>query len=219
MPKYTMDEYIDLLLFNKKPDRKKKIKESVIDIKSIMEQDEEVPPAETAKDIKNEPEKEIASDKTKEDVPEPDETEKEDIVKKTIRQSRQTLQQHKPKGDLVMDITMSLQNQEIGKFEVGTDEYATITNFNIIFNKFGLNFKELPDTIKSFSLTTEEKVSQSYRHNVSIMVEMIDAETYGIQLFIDEIGIVFDKLEDAIKEFDKQYGINIIDAINKKVRI
>ena len=229
--KFTMGEYVDLLLFDKKPEKKKKpLKESTIDVKNILEADAAAapPPAETAADLGAAPTTDQEApaepnattppaEEPKADVPDP--SEERDVIKQTIEKARQTLKQHKIKGDMVAQIGLSLQGQDVGKYEIGSEEYATITNFNIIFNKFGLNFKQLPDSIKSFSLSAEETISQSFHHNVSIMVEMIDEETFGIQVFIDDEGIRFDDLEAAIKEFDKQYGINIIDTINKKVRV
>lgn len=213
MPKeVNMEEWVDHLLFNK-PIKKKKIKESEVDIKKILEQDEEEDVKKPEEKIPDEAPPEVAD---KEPIPEPAGEEKP--IQQVIDAAKSKVIEHETDGDMVLELSMKIAGKSIGKLEIGSNEYATITNFNIIFNKFGINYKEMPNTIKSFSIIAQEVVSQTDRHNVSLQVEMIDQETLGIQLFIDEQGIRFDVLEAAIKEFDRQYGINIIDTINKKIR-
>ena len=219
--KTTMEEIVDSVLYEKKIKRNKKvIKETEINIKKILEADDVtdtgvVIPKETPEKAPiTEPEK-----KDTDSIPDEKPADEDKSIRQAIQKARDSVREHQAKGELVLEIALALNNNNIGKLEIGTEEYATITNFNIIFNKFGINYKDLPDAINQFSITTEEKVSTSDMHSVSIVVEMIDEETYGIQVFIDEEGIRYDVLDAAIKEFDRQYGINIIDTINKKVRV
>lgn len=240
MDKISMGDFIDSVLYEK-PIKKapKEIKESDIDVQAILEAGQEVTPA-AAPAPANAPAAAPAGPQdvtpgatapqpqgsAAEPIPEPvkkdkdgkSEEDKIQEIKDTIEAAKKAVKGHQPKGDVVLNLSMALQNNDIGKIEIGEDEYPTITNFNIIFNKFGINYKQMPDSVKSFKLAAEETISQSDHRSVSIMVEMVDEETFGIQVFVDDTGLRFDDLTKAIQEFDRQYGTNILDTINKKVR-
>jgi len=120
----------------------------------------------------------------------------------------------------VLEIALQLEGKSCGKLQIGSEEYETITGWKIILDKFGIEYKAVPEAIKSFRIDCETKYSQTENDSVGISVELSgDGETLGIQVFYNEEGNIMDDLEQALNEFNRRYREYIITAINEKVRV
>lgn len=226
MPAENMSDFVDEILEGKKkkPLKKKEIKESEIDVNEIIAEDEKVIPSDD-----DEEEKEEEKDE-EETLPIPDEEEtdqeeegplsKEDVVYKSQRAAKA----HTMQGDSkVMEVSMSLDGKDLGKIEVGSDEYGTLTDINSILDLYDLSSAEVLNAeldVTSITITAQEEVSQSDsdKENVSIMMRMNKDGTLGINVLVNEIGQTFNDLNSAIAYFDRQYQSNILDTINKTAR-
>ncbi len=225
-----MADLLDNVLFNKpiKP-AVKPIEETIIDVKKILgEADEETLNQIAAEVGANQPapapapEAEPTPPAPAEQgavQPIPDEGPDTGTLEDYVKRARKIVKEHEPKGDLVLEIALQLEDRSCGKLQIGSEEYETITGWKIIFDKFGIEYKAVPDSIKSFRIDCETKYSQTENDSVGISVELSgDGETLGIQVFYNEEGNIMDDLEQALNEFNRRYREYIITAINEKVR-
>lgn len=209
MSKTNMSDVIDECLGVKKIKQKNEIKKPIIDLKNILEQDEDditLPDEES-------PEKETLNQ----------ETEQEPIVdkKELIKSARQAAKDHEIKGDKILELAVKIDDHSLGNIEIGGEEYGTLTDVNSLLDLYSLSSNEFinpKSKIKSLSITVQEEVSQTDKGNISLMMKMNKDETVSINVLVNEIGQTFDKIETAIQYFDNQYKTNILDVINKKVR-
>jgi len=234
MSEFNMSDLLDNILFDKpiKP-ASKPIKESTIDVQKILgEAGEELldpvqpgqdggstapapeaSPETTAPEASSEPAADTAT------KPIPDEGPEAGSLEDFVKKARKIAKEHEPEGDLVLEIALQLENKSCGKLQIGSEEYETITGWKIIMDKFGIDYKQVPDAIKSFRIDAETKYSQTESDSVGISVELSsDGETLGIQVFYNEEGSIMDDLEQALNEFNRRYREYIITAINEKVR-
>lgn len=236
MPEYNMDDLLNNILFEKplKPVAKP-IKESAIDVEKILgEAGEELldpdPAASSDPTASLDPDPAAAPttpspalDQTTSPEtsvkPIPDEGPQAGSLEDFVKTARKIAKEHEPEGDLVLEIALQLENRSCGKLQIGSEEYETITGWKIIMDKFGIDYKQVPDAIKAFRVDAETKYSQTESDSVGISVELSsDGETLGIQVFYNEEGTIMDDLEQALNEFNRRYREYIITAINEKVR-
>lgn len=236
MPEFNMSDLLDNILFEKplKP-IVKPIKESEIDVATILGEagEELLDPVKPGQDGGTpaaapeaspetqlldpvQPEEDGAQQNVK---PIPDEGPESGSLEEFVKKARKIAKEHEPDGDLVLEIALQLEGRSCGKLQIGSDEYETITGWKIIMDKFGIDYKQVPDAIKSFRIDCETKYSQTESDSVGISVELSsDGETLGIQVFYNEEGSIMDDLEQALNEFNRRYREYIITAINEKVR-
>lgn len=231
--KVNMDNLLDNLLFNK-PIKNAELKETTINVNKILKEDDvtdqqqaqasapETAPAPEQQVQVPEPDPNAAPPQTEQPQsqikPIPDEN--KTPLDEYIKQARKIAHNHQPKGDLVLEISLELEDKDCGKLEIGSEEYETITGWKIILDKYGIKYNDVPNTIKSFRIDAQTKYSQTESDSVGISVELSsDGETLGIQVFYNEDGTIMDDLEKALDEFNRRYRDYIISAINEKVRV
>jgi len=234
MPEYNMNDLLENILFEKplKP-VVKPIKESPIEVEKILgEAGEELldpdPAASSDPTASLDPDPSAAPvtpapDQTANPEtpvkPIPDEGPQAGSLEDYVKTARKRAKEHEPEGDLVLEIALQLESRSCGKLQIGSEEYETITGWKIIMDKFGIDYKTVPDAIKAFRIDCETKYSQTESDSVGISVELSsDGETLGIQVFYNEEGTIMDDLEQALNEFNRRYREYIITAINEKVR-
>lgn len=228
MPEANMSDFVDELLEMKKKasQKKMKLKESEIDVNNIISEDEKVIPSDDAEDTDEEEDKE---DEPKiEPIPddkEEDEDGGEGLTKeKLVYRSQKASKKHSPRGETkVMEVSMSVDGEDLGKIEVGNEEYGTLTDINSILDLYNLSANEVMDSnldVDAITISAQEEVSQSEsdKENVSIMMRMNKDGTLGINVLVNEIGQTFNDLNSAVAYFDRQYQTNILDTINKKIQ-
>jgi hypothetical protein len=229
MSQISMADLLDNVLFDKpiKP-VVKPIVETEIDVKKILGEADEETLNQIAAEVGGQPE---SATPTPEPTPTeqspsqtvqpiPDEGVASGTLEDYVERARKITKEHEPKGDLVLEIALQLEEKSCGKLQIGSEEYETITGWKIILDKFGIEYKAVPDAIKSFRIDCETKYSQTESDSVGISVELSgDGETLGIQVFYNEEGNIMDDLEQALNEFNRRYREYIITAINEKVRV
>lgn len=234
MSEVNMLDLLDSILFNKPiSPLKKELKETVIDVKKILGEADEATLDQIAAEVEqssaveqappppSEPSSEQSTETDQSVIqPIPDDGAASGSIDEYVKKARKIAKEHEPEGDLVLEIALQLENKSCGKLQIGSEEYETITGWKIILDKFGVEYKVVPDSIKSFRIDCETKYSQTESDSVGISVELSgDGETLGIQVFYNEEGNIMDDLEQALNEFNRRYREYIITAINEKVRV
>lgn len=221
----NLNDLLDNVFFNKPIKKSAEIKETIIDVSKILGEAEDDSTldsiASTAVPEPTEPPTETAPSENGETktqpIPEEDAMTNVDTF---VKRARKIASKHEPKGELVLEIALQLEGKSCGKLQIGSEEYSTLTGWKIIFDKFGIKSKAVPESIKSFRIDCETKYSQTENESVSIAVELAgDGETLGIQVFYNEEGTIMDDFEQALNEFNRRYREYIISAINEKVRV
>jgi len=203
----SMDEALDEILFDKKSPKKKTRKrinevevEKESDVSHIIEQED------TSDDAEDSSEDDDASTADAEDA--------------TAGESRKSAKKRKPKGEKVMEVSLSLSGEDQGTIEIGSEEYATITDMSALMDLFDIDAGKLSNpetTVKSFVLSIQEFASQTNENSLSIMMQSNRDETFSINVLVNEIGQTFNDIERAINYFNTQYQQNILDIINKEI--
>jgi len=203
MSEYTMEDLINESLYGLKSKPKKnktQIKESKIDIKNILGEAE-------------------AEEKDQKDAG--DEASTLDAFDATAKGSKEKISKKEAKGELVMTVSLSISDSDQGKIEIGSEEYASITNMSSILSLYDINSKNIVDpekTTETLSLTVQEELSKSEKNNVSMMMRSNIDGTISINVLVNELGQTFDNINNAISYFNTQYQNNILNIINKEVR-
>jgi len=192
---YTMEDLINESLYGLKPKRvKKQIKENEIDIKKILKEKEET-----------------LSDKAS----------KLDSADASAESSKESASKKEAKGDLVMTVALTISDSDQGKIEIGSEEYASITNISSLLSLYDINTKNLIDpekTTETLNLTVQEELSKSSKNNISLMMRSNVDGTISINVLVNELGQTFDNINNAINYFNTQYQNNILNIINKEIR-
>lgn len=204
-----MDEALDEILFDKKTKKRKpkieKQEEKKDDVKDIVEAEDEI----TADDSDTDAE-ENADDASTDDA--------EDA---TAKSSRKAANKRKPKGEKVLEVSLSISGVDQGTIEIGSEEYATITDMSALMDLFDIDAGNISDpkkTVKSFVLSIQEFASQTNENTLSIMMQSNKDETFSINVLVNEIGQTFSDIQRAVNYFNTQYQQTILDVINKETR-
>lgn len=205
---YTMEDLINESLYGLKPKPKKKlqVKESQVNVKKILGEEEE---------------KEEKPKKEKDQKKSGEEASTLDASDATAEGSKEKTKKKEAKGDLVMTVSLSISDTDQGKIEVGSEEYASITNISSLLSLYDINTKNLIDpekTTETLSLTVQEELSKSEKNNVSMMMRSNIDGTISINVLVNELGQPFDNINNAINYFNTQYQNNILNIINKEIR-
>lgn len=206
--KKSMDEALDEILFNKKTKQSKKritkVEEKQNDVKDLIEQDE------------NNEDEDITDNEEN-----ADDASTDDAKDATAKESRKAAKKRKSKGEKVMEVSLSISGVDQGTIELGSEEYATITDMSALMDLFDIDAGNITDpkkTVKSFVLSIQEFASQTNENTLSIMMQSNKDDTFSINVLVNEIGQTFNDIARAVSYFNTQYQITILDVINKETR-
>jgi hypothetical protein len=213
MPKneYTLDDLVNETMFGIKPKKKvtKKIQESKIDLNKIFEADD---------DKKEKSEDEQDSDKEQEN----DDASSLDASDATSKESKKKTKKKEIKGDLVMTVSLEISDTDQGKIEIGSKEYASITNISSLLSLYDINVKNLVDpekTSDTLNLTVSETVSKAENNSITLVMRSNVDDTISINVLVNELGQTFDNIESALVYFNQSYQNSIVNIINKTIRV
>jgi len=210
---YTMEDLINESLYGLKQKPKKnkvQVKESQVNVKKILGEEEE-----------KEKEREEKPKKEKDQKKSGEEASTLDASDATAKGSKEKTKKKEAKGDLVMTVSLSISDTDQGKIEVGSEEYASITNVSSLLSLYDINTKNLIDpekTTETLTLTVQEELSKSEKNNVAMMMRSNIDGTISINVLVNELGQPFDNINNAINYFNTQYQNNILNIINKEIR-
>jgi hypothetical protein len=203
MSDYTLEDLVEETLNGKKPKKKrkpKKIKESETNVKEILGEAEEEDKEEEPKDKK-------------------DDAAELDSWDATAEASKEKAKKREPKGDLVMTVNLSIDDEPQGKMEIGAEEYLYYSHVGMILDLYEIKVENIKDPDKSsdkLELTVAEEVSNSEKNTVRLFMAAVD-NISSITVLVNEMQQPFTDINQAIQFFDQQYQNNILNIINKEV--
>lgn len=220
MKSENLEDFLNEELLGIKPTSKKNTKKKIeweeSNPKDILGEDEEKKPkkSDDKEDDKNSSDDEDArSSDDDSNEPKPDDEEENFKIEPTKPN-------HEPKGKKVMEFSLSLSDSDFGEVEIGSEEYASITNLSSILSFYEIDTKKLTDpntTTETLKLAVKEVISQ-IGNSISLMMQLNTDETISINVLVNEMGQTFQDIGAAISYFDNQYQNNILNVVNKEVR-
>jgi hypothetical protein len=194
----NMEDFVDEVLTGRKKKKDTEIKESVVNVKKLFEQDDE-------------------ADKT-------DQSATSDNSKVTIGGKEDAPKDPRFKGETkVMTIKLSIGDKDYSPIELSKQTYekTAITDFSSLVSMFDIDKRKLvaqDSSPTSFTLTTEESVSRSGNNSVSISLTSNTDQTISAKVTLNGESTAFDLLDSAVKHFDQLFLDNIIKTVDKELQ-
>jgi hypothetical protein len=213
MPKHNMEDALNEILFGVKPivkkAKRKPIKESVTNVKSIFEDTADT----TTQAEYQEPE---PSDKDGTDQ------EQEKAAETTEKKVGKLI--HKAKGQLVMSVSLTISDKDMGRAEIGKDEFVDFADVTSLLDLYGVNSEKLKtvDSMPtSFNLAIKDEAT-SDKNSIMLVYRLNENDTITTTLYVGSDEVPLDAasqnvVEAAFSEFDKQYKNAIRRPINQEI--
>jgi hypothetical protein len=193
----NMGDFVDEVLTGRKRKKDVEIKESVTDVKKILEQE---------------------ADKTT--LSADDHTDKVKIGGRDEDEPKDP----RFKGETkVMTVKLSIGDKDYPPIEVSKQQYekSAITDFSSLVSMFDIDKRKLvaqDSSPTSFTLTAEESVSKSGNNSVSISLTSNTDQTISAKVTLNGESTAFDLLDSAVKDFDQIFLDNIIKTVDKELQ-
>jgi hypothetical protein len=199
MQQENMGDFVDEVLTGRKRKKEHEIRESIVNVKEILEQDE----ADKSTQSSN-----GSNDKVTIGGRDEDDEPKESRFKGSTK---------------VMTVKLSIGDKDYPPMEVSKQQYekTAITDFSSLVSMFDIDKRKLvaqDSSPTSFTLVVEESVSKSGNNSVSISLTSNTDQTISAKVALNGESTAFDLLDSAVKHFDQLFLDNIIKTVDKELQ-
>lgn len=220
----NMEDALNEILFDAKPVKRKvkteKVKLKETNLEELMDRGNSSDPAGSSDPSITDPSDETSPQQGSEDKDGADTTDEK--AADTIKEGGKMV--HKAKGQVVMSVALTISDKDMGKCEIGKDEFVNFADVTSLLDLYGVNadkLKTVDAMPTSFNLAIKDEIT-SDKNSIMLVYRLNDNSTITTTLYVGSDEVPLDAhaqniVETAFAEFDKQYKTAIRQPINQEI--